>query len=71
MAFEGYFEGVNIVDKPSKVWSASLYLFNHVTLWWHRKHLCVYVQDYTNLLLHVSNMAEEDLLFHFIDGLQN
>ncbi|XP_052189965.1 uncharacterized protein LOC127799781 [Diospyros lotus] len=35
---EMYFEGVNIVDKATKVRIAILYLSDIVTLWWRRKH---------------------------------
>ncbi|KAK2979891.1 hypothetical protein RJ640_023962 [Escallonia rubra] len=30
-----------------------------------------YVKEFTTLMLHIPNMTEEDLLFNFIDGLQN
>ncbi|KAK2967413.1 hypothetical protein RJ640_022345 [Escallonia rubra] len=29
------------------------------------------VKDFTTLMLHIPNMAEEDLLFNFVDGLQS
>ncbi|KAK2967197.1 hypothetical protein RJ640_022453 [Escallonia rubra] len=30
-----------------------------------------YVKEFTTLVLHIPNMAEEDLLFNFVDGLQS
>ncbi|KAK2969839.1 hypothetical protein RJ640_000656 [Escallonia rubra] len=30
-----------------------------------------YVKEFTTLMLHIPNMAEEDLLFNFVDGLQS
>ena len=30
-----------------------------------------YVRDFTTLTLHIPNLTDEDMLFHFMDGLQN
>lgn len=37
----------------------------------HTRSIAEYVEEFAGLMLHINDMGEADLLFHFMDGLQN
>ncbi|RVW21697.1 hypothetical protein CK203_099897 [Vitis vinifera] len=84
---ERYFEAIALTDEATKVRTATLYLTDNATLWWRRhvaylarkslkrlKHtgsIREYVKEFSTLMLEIPNMAEEELLFNFMDNLQS
>ncbi|KAL6314384.1 hypothetical protein AAG906_021442 [Vitis piasezkii] len=112
---ERYFEAIALTDEAAKVRTATLYLTDTTTLWWHwrfadmEKDICTietwedfkreikrqfypedvaylarknmrrlkhtgsirdYVKEFPSLMLEIPNMTKEELLFNFMDNLQ-
>ncbi|XP_019238284.1 PREDICTED: uncharacterized protein LOC109218379 [Nicotiana attenuata] len=78
---EDYFEHLNLVDEAAKIRAATMRQFypQNVVNEARRKlrelkqttSIREYVKEFTKLILQIPNMSSDDLLFYFMDGLQN
>ncbi|XP_015168928.1 uncharacterized protein K02A2.6-like [Solanum tuberosum] len=83
---DAYFEHVCMTSEAAKIRTAAMYLSDTAMLWWRRKKADMerglrelkqtssirdYVKEFTRLTLQIPSLTSEDLLFYFLDGLQN